>query len=88
MSFCTYEPCDEAISGQCKGYDYTSQCDPKGFDCTSDSILGDSDCDGTYDVCTLCPAGTHPVDTNGDGCEDLCDCDKVVGPIDPSDSKK
>jgi len=74
----TTEPgiCDDGIYGQCleQDFDYTAQCNPKGFDCTSFAILGDKNCDGKYDVCIECPAGTAPVDTNGDGCEDACDC--------------
>ncbi|GMV43837.1 MAG: hypothetical protein AMXMBFR64_55530 [Myxococcales bacterium] len=74
MDLCQYTPCDKAIFGQCKGFDYTAQCDPKGYDCGPLGILGDLNCDGVYEVCLACPPGTHPVDSNGDGCEDLCDC--------------
>ncbi len=79
---CKGEPCDDAISGQCDGFDYADQCDPTGFDCGPMGILGDLDCDGKYEVCIECPAGTHPVDSNGDGCEDLCDCcQKLICPV-------
>lgn len=67
-------PCDKAIFGQCPGFDYTAQCDPAGFDCTSFAILGDQNCDGFYEVCVECPPGTYPVDMDGDGCEEMCDC--------------
>ena len=76
---CKAIPCDAAVSGQCKGFDYTDQCDPGGLDCGTVGIQADLDCDGTYEVCIACPAGTHPVDSNGDGCEDLCGCDDSAG---------
>jgi hypothetical protein len=40
--------------------------------------LLDSDCDCTYDQCVPCPSGTYPRDTDGDGCEDVCDCFKSI----------
>ena len=79
---CKPLPCDDALFGQCEDHDYTAQCNPLGFDCGSNAILGDKDCDGKYDVCQLCPPGTAPVDSNGDGCEDMCDCTSPVDPVD------
>jgi hypothetical protein len=76
------EICDDGIYGQCQeeDFDYTKQCNPKGWDCAPFGILADTNCDGKYDVCKECPTGTAPVDTNGDGCEDVCDCIDV-GPV-------
>ena len=80
--------CDDAIYGQCEGFDYADQCNPKGFDCGPTGILGDLNCDGQYEVCLSCPAGTEPVDTNGDGCEDACDCiDDTTTPSGPVELK-
>lgn len=55
-------------------FDYTAQCDPKGYDCGAGAILADLDCDGLYEVWLICPDGTHAVDFDGDGCEEACDC--------------
>jgi hypothetical protein len=85
--------CDAALIGTCPNCPVTSgPCNPAGLDCGSGAILRDSDCDCVYDQCTPCPVGTHPRDTNGDGCEDVCDCFKLIviavpwpGPIWPPD---
>ena len=48
---------------------------PAGYDCVGGfGILGDLNCDGFYEVCLMCPPGTEPIDSNGDGCEDTCGC--------------
>jgi len=85
-SYCAEKPpCDDAVYGQCKGFDYSKDpyCDAKGLDCGPQGILGDLNCDGEYEVCIACPAGTEPKDTNGDGCEDVCDCIDDITPIGP-----
>jgi|GEM_PF-5835713 len=94
-SYCAQEPpCDDAVYGQCKGFDYSNDqyCDASGLDCGPQGILGDLDCDGEYEVCLECPAGTEPKDTNGDGCEDVCDCiddtTTPTGPVELEPAKK
>jgi hypothetical protein len=74
--------CDEGISGWCSGWGYEpgylKQCLAWGGGCGPNAIFADKDCDGQLDVCLLCPAGTHAVDTNGDGCQDACDCCPLI----------
>src|SRR5439155_1718355 len=74
--------CPNGVVGQCKAFDYSSQCNADALDCGPHAILGDTNCDGAYDLCLACPAGTHPVDYDGDGGAELCDCpcgDAVYG---------
>lgn len=72
--------CADEMSGQCKNFNYLSQCDPDGFDCgNGNSIMGDMNCDGQYEVCLICQGDTVPIDTNGDGCEDTCGCCPDLG---------
>lgn len=71
--------CDKALLGECPSCPGTSgTCNPTGLDCIGLGVLSDSDCDCDYDLCVACPFGTYPRDTDGDGCEDLCDCYKPV----------
>lgn len=61
--------CPDEITGQVPGFDYSN--DPfvrVGYDCGGPwAILGDSNGDGLYDVCLLCPEGTEAADLDGDG---------------------
>lgn len=68
--------CDAAVvDAQCGGFYYSGQCTLGGDECPGTfEIPVDSDCDGIYDTCEVCPAGTKPHDTDGDGCDDICDC--------------
>ena len=69
--------CDDATFGWCDKQNtasYLKQCLAAGGGCGPDAILADSNCDGQLDVCQLCPAGTHAVDLDGDGCQEACDC--------------
>ncbi len=75
---CKPAPCDKAVFGQCKGFNYTKQCLAMGGGCGPNGILSDQNCDGNLDVCLECPAGTHAVDLSGDGCQDTCDCCKPL----------
>ncbi len=79
---CNYVPCPGAIDGQCPhppagSEPYCTQCNPTGYDCGNDAILSDTNCDGQFDVCQLCPPGQHAVDVDADGCEE-CDCCPVL----------
>jgi hypothetical protein len=71
--------CDAAFRGECSSCSGTSgSCNPFGLDCPGNAILADGNCDCIYDGCAACPAGTFPKDTDGDGCEDICDCYKLI----------
>ncbi len=74
--------CDDGVSGWCPTQNpsaYLKQCLSAGGGCGNGAILADSNCDGQLNICQICPPNTHPVDTNGDGCQDACDCcDELV----------
>ncbi|NVB40807.1 hypothetical protein G6O69_23405 [Pseudenhygromyxa sp. WMMC2535] len=78
------QECSSAMWTLCPGTDYasTGQCNPNGTDCSDfddpSIIAGDYDCDGIIDSCVICPPGTIAKDADGDGCEELCDCEPPI----------
>lgn len=65
----------------CPGLDYAGAgvCNPNGSDCSDvddGTVIGvDHACGGIIGGCLSCPPGTLAKDLDGDGCEELCDCD-------------